>query len=113
MNDRKMFPIQTERGAPPHPLLIPWHIAELAYSVYASRYGTSQSLERLAERGGFGPSEMDIFLPDWRDRCQKFHEVWIVVRTMLDLIEVNPMAAEFFGKPLVAQAKEFIESTKW
>jgi hypothetical protein len=62
----KLFPIQTQRGAAPHPLQIPWSIAEMAYSVYASRYGRSQSLERLAERGGFGPSEMDDLLPDWR-----------------------------------------------
>ena len=64
----KQFPIQLERNAAPHPLTIPWSIAELAYSVYASKYGNSQSLERLAERGGFAPSEMDEFLPDWRLR---------------------------------------------
>jgi hypothetical protein len=65
------FPIQTERGAAPHPLLIPWSVAEKAYSVYAARYGRSQSLERLAERGGFGPSEMDEFLPGWRDEVSE------------------------------------------
>lgn len=63
-----MFPIQSERGADPHPLRIPWDVAELAYSVYSARYGRDQSLERMAERGGFGPSEMDMFLPDWRER---------------------------------------------
>ena len=67
----KQFPIQLERNAAPHPLTIPWSIAELAYSVYASKYGNSQSLERLAERGGFAPSEMDEFLPDWRLQCMK------------------------------------------
>lgn len=66
----RLFPIQSERGAKPHPLRIPWHIAELAYSVYSGRYGRGQSLERLAERGGFGPGEMDMFLPDWRERCE-------------------------------------------
>lgn len=64
------FPIQTERGADPHLLKIPWEVAELAYSVYAGRYGTDQSLKRLAKRGGFAPSEMDDFLPDWRKRCE-------------------------------------------
>ena len=67
--DTKTFPIQVERGADPHPLRVPWDVAELAYSVYAGKYGTSQSLERLAQRGGFAPSEMDIFVPDWRTRC--------------------------------------------
>jgi hypothetical protein len=67
----RMFPIQRQRGAKPHPLSIPWSLAELAYSVYSSRYGSSQSLERLAERGGFGPGEMDEFVPDWRERCSE------------------------------------------
>jgi hypothetical protein len=65
----KLFPIQNERGARPHPLQIPWSVAELAYSVYSSRYGRQQTLERLSQRGGFGPSEMDEYLPDWRERC--------------------------------------------
>ncbi len=55
----------------PHPMQIPWHIAELAYSVYV-RYGGEQSLNRLAERGGFGASEMDKYLPDWRERVAKY-----------------------------------------
>ena len=63
----KMFPIQSQRGVAPHPLLIPWNIAESAYSVYAANYGRGQSLECLAERGGFGPMEMDFLLPGWRD----------------------------------------------
>lgn len=67
----KMFPIQACRQITtgPHPLSIPWDVAELAYSKYAALYGRSQSLERLAERGGFGASEMDELCPDWRDRC--------------------------------------------
>ena len=52
----------------PHPMKVPWSVAELAYSVYVRRGGGDQSLERLAERGGFGASEMDMFLPDWRER---------------------------------------------
>lgn len=63
------FPIQCKRGAKAHPLRVPWAIAELAYSVYAGENGTQQSLADLAARGGFGPSEMDVFLPDWREQC--------------------------------------------
>lgn len=66
----KTFPIQLQRGARAHPTSIPWEVADLAFSVYAAQYGTGQSLERLAERGGFSPSEMDEFLPDWRKRCE-------------------------------------------
>lgn len=72
----KTFPIQFESGAAPFPTSIPWHIAELAYSVYGAKHGTSQSLERLAERGGFAPSEMDQYLPDWRARCDVTVRCW-------------------------------------
>ena len=68
------FPLQYHGGGvkpPPGGLWIPWALAEEAYAVYASRYGTSQSLVRLAERGGFGVGEMDMFLPDWRDRVEE------------------------------------------
>jgi hypothetical protein len=47
---KKMFPIQ--QSTP-----IPWHLAQRAYDTYAKCFGTSQSLERLAERGGFGLQE--------------------------------------------------------
>ncbi len=70
-----MFPIIPERrrdnAIEPHPMSIPWSIAELAYSVYAKQYGTGQSLARLAERGGFHAGEMDQLLPDWRVRASE------------------------------------------
>lgn len=47
---------------------IPWSIAEEAYAQYAQKFGTSQSLERLAERGGFGIEEMNQFVPNWLKR---------------------------------------------
>ena len=37
---------------------IPWWLAEQAYFIYAKKYGTQQSLERLAKRGGFGRKEL-------------------------------------------------------
>ena len=46
---------------------VPWAVAELAYAAYSARYGRDQSLERLAERGGFGHEEMDQFAPGWRE----------------------------------------------
>jgi hypothetical protein len=71
-NEPRMFPIQSsDKNTKPHPTRIPWAIADLAYSVYSARYGRSQSLEHLAERGGFGANEMDLFLPDWRERCDE------------------------------------------
>jgi hypothetical protein len=46
----RRFPIQ-KAGT------VPWESAEKAYETYARLFGKSQSLERLAERGGFGVSE--------------------------------------------------------
>lgn len=40
------------------PGTVSWEEHLLAYSDYARRYGTSQSAERLAERGGFSFSEL-------------------------------------------------------
>lgn len=72
----KLFPIQrTSRD--PYPMKIPWEVAELVYSQYAAKYGTDQSLEQLAERGGFWPTEMDMFLPDWRERCSELEKLRI------------------------------------
>ena len=65
----KMFPIIPTRGVKPHPMSIPWSVAELAYSVYTANYGRDQTLVGLAERGGFHASEMDQLLPDWRERA--------------------------------------------
>lgn len=57
------------RRAAPSPVSIPWSVAELAYSVYVDMFGDGQTLEQLAARGGFGPSELDAWLPDWRERA--------------------------------------------
>lgn len=83
MNRR--FPIQSEHydpkcrwGSPhscpnneefrvPFPRTIPWADAEKAYKTYSRRYGTSQSLERLAERAGFGGYEFVQYFYDIKD----------------------------------------------
>lgn len=50
MADR-MMPMQ---DGPP----IPWATAEVVYQAYAMLYGTNQSIDRIAERGGFGWAEV-------------------------------------------------------
>lgn len=50
MTDERRFPIQ---GG----LTVSWASAEAAYATYARLFGRGQSLERLAERGGFGMAE--------------------------------------------------------
>ena len=58
-----MFPIQ--RGPS-----VPWSEAERAYVTYAQHFGTSQSLQRLAERGGFDVQE---FVCLWMGHADQMH----------------------------------------
>ncbi len=64
--DCNPFPIQAEHDSKnriEYPsCTIPWWLAEEAYKEYSKRYGTSQSLKRLAERGGFGRIELLKFI---------------------------------------------------
>lgn len=46
------------------PRFVPWDHAERAYKVYSRLYGTSQSLERLDERAGFGVYEFVFYYYD-------------------------------------------------
>ncbi len=65
-DDTRPFPIQGEnfqRGpAYKKRCTIPWWLAEIAYKYYSETYGNQQTLERLAERGGFGRIELIRFL---------------------------------------------------
>lgn len=54
----KTFPIQTRDACDS----LPWAVAEEVYKEYAAQYGKEQSLERLAQRGGFGTTETIILL---------------------------------------------------
>jgi hypothetical protein len=69
----RMFPLQEgySKNARPGPLRIPWSVAEKAYGKYAGLYGRQQTLERLAERGGFSLTEMDDLYPAWRSEVDE------------------------------------------
>ena len=54
----EVFPIQDTRG----PDAVPMEVAEEAYKEYAAQFGTSQSLKRMGERGGFGATEIAVLL---------------------------------------------------
>lgn len=63
---KDLSPVQGETIAGPSMLHIPSFrvpraLAEVAYVGYSTRYGTSQSLARLEERGGFGIEELLMF----------------------------------------------------
>ncbi|MFA5132906.1 MAG: hypothetical protein WC444_06295 [Candidatus Paceibacterota bacterium] len=69
MDDNRPFPIQGGVFRQPDgevrrpverylPCTIPWWLAEEAYKLYVKEGGRGQTLERLAERGGFGREEL-------------------------------------------------------
>lgn len=54
---------------------IPWWLAEVAYEYYHDFYAGGQSLERMAERGGFSVTELVCFIRknedyDWARRLR-------------------------------------------
>jgi hypothetical protein len=116
----RTFPIQRSlnRYVVAYPMQIPWSVAELAYSVYASRYGVGQSLEVLAGRGGgFGPGEMDEFLPGWRDRCDEIvrlrgdrKKLVDYVRDMRDNYDCDADSHRYNTPCRVCEARELLES---
>lgn len=67
--DKRWFPLLPY----PPPILpyIPWAVAERAYAAYSAKFGTAQSIECLAERGGFAKTEMDMLLPTWRQEVAR------------------------------------------
>lgn len=60
MSGERKFRLQTD--IPGKYIMIPWEYAELAYAEYVKKYGNSQSLVRIHERGGFGVEEIIKFL---------------------------------------------------
>ncbi len=83
MSERR-FPIQGEVGSNPNgsrkyipATTVPWSEAEIAYATYSKIHGTSQSIERMAERGGFGREEFRRFRRgyDMRERKGKVMDV--------------------------------------
>lgn len=67
-DDTSSFPIQAEWKKGEMGCTVPWWLAEIAYDHYVKLFGNGQSLERIAERGGFGRDELLILL-----RKEKFH----------------------------------------
>lgn len=65
-DDTRPFPIQGDFGPPRHQSsTIPWWLAEEAYKIYHHHFASSnQSLQRLADRGGFGRQELLMLLRD-------------------------------------------------
>lgn len=66
MDDTRPFPIQRSPGyrddqgriIHPAPSAIPWWLAEEVYRGYIKAHGEVQTLERIAERGGFSREDV-------------------------------------------------------
>jgi len=102
VSGEEWFPIQ-------HVGMIPWSLAERAYDVYSAKYGTTQSLQRLAERGGFGLAELGCLLSAPRGRLDSQQELnlccEVAAREILKALTHPPSVAavpEETGKPVVA-----------
>ncbi len=63
----------------PGPASVPWSVAERAWAAYSVRYGRDQSVERLAQRGGFFWGEMDSLFPGWSEATDE----WVQLRKEL------------------------------
>ncbi len=70
----KRFPIQPSMEHGEKKGWISWNLAEEAYAIYAKRYPSTarmQSLDRLAERGGFHRGELASLLVEaYGDRAK-------------------------------------------
>jgi hypothetical protein len=72
------FPLQVTRGLT-GPVSVPWEVADRAWAAYSALYGRGQSVERLAQRGGFSWGEMDSLFPGWRQATDE----WVQLRAEL------------------------------
>lgn len=78
------LPIQTRDC----PNSLPRPIVEVAYKEYAAQHDTQQSLERLAERGGFGTTEIIILLYEHIERLDRMVKAAYKVQPV-ELVELS------------------------
>ena len=67
----RRFPIQALDLMARHRIAVKWKYAEEAYKEYSAKFGAAQTLERLAERGGFSVEEIVWLLFDRIQRSAK------------------------------------------
>lgn len=56
---------------------IPWTLAEYIYEMYSTLHGKQQTLERIAERGGFGWAEIPFMIKDFKRRSYTGYSGWV------------------------------------
>ena len=103
------FPLQTSGRAAPGPVSVPWPVADRAWAEYSARYGRDQSVERLAQRGGFGWCEMDELFPGWREATDE----WVQMRRELaQLRQSNAELRQSMEERLVKVTKAVAEELR-
>ncbi len=66
---------------------VPWSAAERAYKGYVAAGHGGQSLERVAERGGFSAGEFAVMYQGYKYNDRRFDDRWIpcVIATAIEL----------------------------
>lgn len=54
---------------------IPWAMHLRAYDAYCKMYGPQKALIEGWCRGGFGTSELDMFIPGWREELSEVEQL--------------------------------------
>ncbi len=95
---------------------IPWDMHLEAYNVYCKKYGKQQALIEGNCRGGFGVSELNMFIPGWRDKLSLVGQLKSDVESLsknLDMAikRINDLLLDDDGQAY-KEARKFIESLK-
>ncbi|MGZ3235750.1 MAG: hypothetical protein ACXU8A_00070 [Burkholderiaceae bacterium] len=72
---------------------IPWSMHLEAYDVYCKKYGKQEALITDWCRGGFGVTELDMFIPGWRDRVSEIGKLKAEVVRLNALLTTPPTQA--------------------
>ncbi len=108
VDNKKMAPVIGYK------LGIPWSLHCRAWDAYAKKYGGSQSAERLAERGGFGLQELDMFVPEWRDEVSEIsglkNRIENLTKFLKYISEKEGAVDGLFAGDLQFEIKQFLEN---
>ena len=64
-------------------------IAEKVYNNYIKENGSSQSLEKISQRGGFFVEELDKYYPNWRNELNNQENTRNVQENFVSLSEIK------------------------
>lgn len=68
---------------------IPWSMHLKAYDAYCKKHGPQQALIEGGCRGGFGDTELDMFIPGWRDELSELSRLRAINADMLAALEAT------------------------